>query len=389
MRSAREIIEADGRRHAGGDSPVFAGTMPRFTGSLGVDSMSGAETNESEMPSLKQSPSHLLLVAFPGAHLDPIRQALSQAGVTINAMPGKAGSNGQHLPSAEGDEPVVIAAREDGDQATLEAILDEQPSVHCLCVTEGPIAHVARSLKAGSRLDEAAAAWQRDAEAALNLIRQHPFQCLTVLHEQVMTEPAAFARLLKEKCSLDITLNLSPVKLGAEEALFRVLAAQHINQEVVLSDIALELEASAWPIVEPDTAAGLDSAAAVEAYRGGSRQLEEFRQQFQEFETLRDEREQLLAQLHKVQLELEDYFLRSQQLEKERDKLQNDLEKKQKTIENMQRGIDGRTNTIRERAQTIRELEAHIKSIYKSSSWRLTKPVRAIGRVFRRLFRRR
>jgi len=375
---------------------VFVGTMPRFMGSYGIDSMSGAQTKEPEISSLKQSPSHLLLVAFPAAHLEGIRQALSQAGVTINAMPGEAGESGQVLPRAEEAEPVVIAANEDGAHTALDAILDGQPGVHCLCVTEGPITHVARSLKSGSHLDEATAAWRRDVEAALSLIRQHRFQCLTVLHEQVVTEPAAFVRLLKEKCGLNIKLNLGPEEPGAEEAMFRILAAQHINQETNLSDIALELEASAWPLAEPGTAAGLDSAAAVEAYRCGRRELEEFRRKFQEFEALREERDQMLAQLHKVQLELEEYFLRGQdfekktrQLEKERDKLQVDLENKQKTIDSMQRGIDRRDKTIRDHAGAIRELENQIQAIRGSSSWRLTKPVRVVGRVLRRVLRRR
>jgi DNA repair exonuclease SbcCD ATPase subunit len=227
-------------------------------------------------------------------------------------------------------------------------------------------------------------------------------------------------RLGDEKYGLELDLKLGPQKPDAEDALYSILAAQHVNQEPDLSDITLELEASAWPLCDDPSPKQLDCESAAEAYRSRGRELGEFHQKLQDVESVREERERLeskvndlrqendamLAQLHKVQLELEDYYLqlreekkKAEGVEKAKEGLKKELvelkkshekarEKAKKDVSNMQRGIDGRDNTIREKARTIKELENRIEAIYASTSWRLTRPIRVIGKLLKAPFRR-
>lgn len=341
--------------------------------------MPGVDITEATTQSLSELPEYLIVAAFPASHLDQVARILEQGGAQLAPMP----ATGKRLPVREPGPPSVLAPTREAEPITTGQWLDGNSAIHCLCIAEGPVAYIARALKEGGRLEEAVTDWQRETRSALELLRRNPFQCLTILHEQLQAHPSRFARVLHEKYGIELNLDLEPEKPEPEDALFSILAAQHVNQETELSDVALELEASAWPLSENPPSTFLDSSAAVEAYRGGSRQLEEFRQQFREFESLRDEREQVLAQLHSVQLELEEQHrelgqereshaltreelkkareedvkelrIRAQTLEKERDQA---LEEKSETGESLKQ-IRIQLKTERQRyAETKQRLE--------------------------------
>ena len=410
--------------HARTSGPEFAAKAERGKAALmspntevyggqGVVNMSSTAIKESTRFARNQKPEYLIVTAFPGSHLDIVRKALAQTGQPLQALP----STGQNLPDGHSMAPTLLDASGAAQKDATTEWLSYDPAIHCLCITEGPVAAIATALKAGRSLEEAAAEWQHNAEAALDLIRRNRFQCLTLLQEQIAPEQKSFTQLIQDRFGIELDLEVDSGQQSAEDAFYSILAAQYVTQNMELADIAAELEASAWPLSDNPMSSKFNYDAVVEAYRDGLHRLEGYRQQSDELESLRSESEQLkvrhadlqqendtmLSQLHKVQLELEDYFLRyeeekkkSAELTKGRERFKNELkqlkkaqQKAENDVANMQQGIDGRNNTIRQKVRTIKNLEMRIDAIEKSRSWRLTKPGRAIGRLLRSAVRRR
>ncbi|MCP1727903.1 chemotaxis protein histidine kinase CheA [Natronospira proteinivora] len=282
-------------------------TMPQSMETFGEAGMSGAPEAESSTLISSQQPEHMLLSVWPVGEFSRVSQVLSQAGAVLSQVP----PGGTALPPLDPDarDPVILSNDTEEPTPTVTRVMNEGDSVHALFVVEGPVAYIARALHAGEQLEKAADNWRAQAESALAQINQYRLRCLTVQLEQVLAAPETFTKLLTRRYGLNLQAVEAPEAGSPETALYSILAAQHVNQEPEISDLALELEASAWPLTEdPDRSRDLDIRAAVEAYRGGSRELEEFRKQYRELESLRSEREEMLAQLHKVQLELEEHF---------------------------------------------------------------------------------
>lgn len=397
--------------------------------------MSGLANKESKLNPGQEPPTHLVLLGYPRQAQSEVAAMLERAGAAMAPLPAGQGK----LPEPNGNRGVhLLAASEAEDAATqISRRLAKQPRLHCLCLVEGPVAHIALSLKDGHSLDEATRDWQDQTEAALALIRQHRFQCLTVLREQAEAEPARLIALLNEKFELALSIEHSPAAPDAEDALYSILAAQHVKQQEALSDLALELEASAYPLVSPEQSGYWDTTVAVEAYRSASRELEDYFRKLKQEEKahketrkelnnvrgersaelqkqeeaesrsessdenhqgfdnqladLRQENEAMLAQLHKVQLELEDYFLRWKEAGKELDELKqtlarhdSEIDKKDQSIKTLEEQRAKLNQQLSQATQDIKRLDQKVEQFKNSTSWKITRPLRVLMRPFRR-----
>lgn len=376
--------------------------------------MPGAEITEPTVRSLSGLPEYLIVATFPASHQDLVTEALERAGARRGTLPAA----GNALPTRASGPPAFLTAPRGSDPSAILQWLNADPAAHCLCIVKGPIAYMASALKQGSDLEQAAAGWRREAQSALELIRQHRFQCLAVLLEQLQAEPGRFAQVVWEKCGVELTPAIERAEPDPEDTLFSILAAQYLSQQTHLADIALELEASAWRLTETDPSTLLDPQVAVEAYHGERRQRDQLAQNIKELESLRGEHEQslkvrgespagrereleeennaLLDQLHTVQLEVEKLADRHDRekrnnavLIRARDSLKAERASLSEVIAQLERRIKECDGVISDHKKTIRELKQRITAIHLSTSWRLTTPLRLSGRMLKWPFRRR
>lgn len=397
--------------------------------------MPDAGLTMSAMYRTESAPQQLLVAAFPEANLDVVVQLLAKTGAEFASRPaaGERPGEPEELLSA------VIVPVTSSMAADIDAWLSIHPNISCLCVVQGPVDYIAQALKRGHSLDDATSEWESQAELALELIRQHRFQCLTVHFEQVRSSPDLFGQLLQERFGIELPADIEPEPSDAEYKLFAILAAQHIAEIADLTDLQLELEASAWPLMAGSPPAQSDIATVLAAYRT---QMHEQQEAIQALEAIRVEHDKVIPQLHTAQLEIERYARQLEELKNrgdeltqehkhlsaeaeaakikvtelersaqekdiqirdqhkslieldriraERDQLMDQLHKVQREVEigfSQSRKLEEGVKIDQE--STIRALNEQLAMMRNSTSWRISAPIRTVGRLWKRVLRRR
>lgn len=349
-------------------------------------------------------------------------------------------ASGLHkLPAPPVSENVEFALLEPTQTATkISELLTLLNDTQSLWIAVVQLEHfIASELDSGNTLAEAAERWEAHTTELLNLHRQHRTKLNLFNLHQALRNPIQFRQLLGNP------INLNELPIHEEKSTFSLMAAcQFTSQTPALQAINTRLQASCRPLCESE-AITLDiehilrekHAAAVKSHNDESElysaqafllqeQLEKSQisinslqsinhelekavalkqqentqlneivnhlklanSQYQaEAKTATNERDLALIQLGHVQEELENYYamLQTEQQNNKHALLARDKQHK-KEIENLE--ADLRKCKARAAGAEYKNqcLEQELFQLHNSTSWKTAKPIRAVGRLFKR-----
>jgi len=319
-------------------------------------------TDDRGIPKL-ETPARLVLATNAGNEIDPVMGLLTDAGLTRDGLDSR-----NRLPR-------LVDAFDPGDLSSIPEWLAGNPDAHLLLLFNAHVPLIARNMAEGLPPGQALDRWLADAQAILKIVRRHRRRLTLLPLEGVLADPAGFMDILGQR----LGIGLAPVArhdggAAAPGALFRMMAGSAVWQSTEARDVAAELEANALPM---PPAPGIALPMVDEVYREFSQTIEQARereeaykvelrnmhqteeidknQQLQErndetmaqnearFRDLQEENELLLQQLQHVQEELESYYLSGTDVRRE-----------------------------------LEDARATIDALYKSKSWKITKPLRYV-----------
>ena len=273
-----------------------------------------------------------------------------------------------------------------GSAHLLGKAMEQIESAQSLIFHARPETVLLRAMEEGSSLTEALHNWCDLAAQVLDLYRHNRRRVMLVSSEAARSNPAEFSRACSKHFGLQGTpddASRPTLTSGPQEEIHRLIAAQMIAQSPTAQDLVVELEASSVPLGEPH---GLPVVDCEQVYRQlremtASKSGEEAELQLHD---AREENELLLLHLHQVQEELESYYL---DLRKEQEKemaLQETIAKRNETIKNKNVAIEKKEQKYQDMLAQKKKLDKQLETLRHSLSWRITRPVRAIRRVFKR-----
>jgi hypothetical protein len=237
----------------------------------------------------------------------------------------------------------------------LSSLLSKDKYEKVIAVYPSIQSFIAKKLLEGSTIREASESWTAEIDPFTQLHKQNRkklqflcFDAVLLAEKEDIPEQLQFMRML------------DGVKAVAyEHPLEFFIAHYYVTQSKQLTDIVLFVEAISLPLMPLlDLKLNLQDI------------VNRFRNDLLDNKYNQEENELLLLQLHQVQEELESYYLELQQVQEELESyhLQNkELQKRNRAL--------GAENKI---------LKNYIENIYNSRTYRLTKPLRLLGKIARR-----
>ena len=305
----------------------------------------------------------VLLSGAKNSALAPLAQQLEQAGLN--------GQAGQLEP--------VDPARLSGE--AWESRLKSGEQHHGLLLYSDPIRVIAPRLAQDADPAEAVADWVEQTRPVLEAHRRIRARSLVVEQTAALDSPGDLMGELNRRLGIALRPIAGSQAAPAQDEpdpVHLLLADSALRQNVAARRMAAELEASSLPLPVANGQA-LNLSVAVKTYRQTHRQTGDLASQNQQLEQeikrlkakpakavdeaqlkdLKEENDLLLQQLHHVQEELERYYLDNQQLQSG--------------------GFE--TQKMRKR---ISDLERRVRYFENSKSWKITAPLRAVLKLFKR-----
>lgn len=300
------------------------------------------------------APARLVVAAERDSDIGRIMNMLRLAGLTENADSRRAAT------------PVLVNAVEHGGLARLPEMLEANEDDHLLLFHDMPVLVVARAMAEGQSPAEALAEWQEQAERLLALVRRHRRRITLLPLDAALEDPEGFIQAIASRFDLGIEApTRSEPAPETPGAVFRMMAENAVWQHAEARHLAAELQASALPVDLPHSLATPAVDLVFEEYRHN---LETARQETErklsnrkdpKVTDLQEENDLLLQQLHHVQEELETYYLNS--LDRQHD-----------------------SDEVRKLRRKNELLERRVNYIENSRSWKITGPMRAFIKIFKR-----
>lgn len=269
---------------------------------------------------------------------------VEKVAVLLKNLEAKDGQDGYEWCRTDFIERLLVPS-EPADAELLRAKLSGDDHNILMMFIENPASVLATALANQESLRDVAGEWRLAVERLLDLAESDEARIQVFALDEVLSSPAGFAELL----SRDFGLKLSVIREHDGERrrrlrdFYLLTANQYIREHPDLSDLAAKLEKKRKfipvfrPSLEVDWSRSLDDVNAI-----------------------RDENALMFEQLHKLQVDFEHNFFRLTESERKNREL------------------------IRELAE-MKGLRKKLQKVYSSTSWKITRPVRAVSFLIRRL----
>ena len=217
-----------------------------------------------------------------------------------------------------------------------------------------------------SSTSEALERWKRSARSVLQIYYRNRQTATVLSYEFLRRHPQKSADHLRQSLGIDIersTTVMNVINDGKVSEVLRLVAMQMVSQSSDIRDIIEELDAcSAVDLPVDDAIESIDlELVCEELVKNGLHEMAS---------DLAEENQLLLLQLHQVQEELERYYLELQDAVNRRFSLERRLTDWKDKVEKRERELENARNKI--------------EDFRRSTSWRITLPVRILGRLIRR-----
>lgn len=251
----------------------------------------------------------------------------------------------------------------------FQSHLTEFSDTNTLLFYSRPESVLAQAMEQGNEPEKALADWQDAAQQLMQAHRHNRRKSLMVDAGAALAAPDAFTCVCKERYGININSKaINQQEETVPREIYKVIAAQLVNQTAGLPQLLAEMEASSIPLTISEASPVVDC---MQAYK----EFQELKDQVNsKLEDTEQENELLLLQLHQVQEELESYYLQAQE----------ESEKRQKT----EKTVESQQKELKEKEKALAEAEKRLNLIQQSTSWRITAPLRGPVLLVKRLFRK-
>lgn len=300
---------------------------------------------------------------------------------------------GYLLPSAQGlknQAPTPAFTWLDNTQTKdLTAWLEDFQDTHVFLFYTRPEAFLQAALAEGKTPQQALHAWQTQAKELLQTYRSHRSRTSLLMAEACLNKPQESLAQLSDKLGWSLhERNFTTQSFQLEENQELLLASQLITQTPEVRQLLSELEASSSNparLLQPltlDLQQIIDRSPVKHLQEELKRQQEQQRKEISDLQNkiklaeektnkqtqqpdLEEENKLLIEQLHQVQEELERHHQNKNQLPARQSEL-NQLERKLRQVQ-------------MEKAR----LQEKYQAVFRSNSWKITKPLRALSRLLK------
>lgn len=243
----------------------------------------------------------------------------------------------------------------------LTSLFKDFDDSHVLLFYTRPELHIHQALTQNKSVAVAITEWKQEASKLLEVFRSNRRRVTLLMDEYTLGNLEQTASLLAERLSCSIRVNGSKNKsFTYPKDQYFLIASHAVVQDKELMDLLLELEASTLQPVILTEPIQVDC-----DYYVKEMDKAKLEQNSTKLNDLTQENELLIQQLHIVQEELERVILSGTGAKE----LKIEIEKQKQQIESLKK--------------SKAELLKKYKAIFESTSWKVTKPLRAIGRLLK------
>lgn len=262
------------------------------------------------------------------------------------------GDEGKPLADSTFFSERLLIPGDPSDVFGLKELLEYEDGHALYLFLESPEAVLGRALRDEQNLSETAREWHAVTDRLLHLTEEYPSRVRPFITEEVLASPAAFADAVA--ATEGVSLVYSGARVAPErdvwEDFYMLAAGQYVAERRDLSGLRQSLFAKAKRLPAGRERVAIDWSRPVAGVRA-----------------LRKENRILLDRLHWLQMQYETTFLK--------------LQKEEDVLRDLRNRVDDKE------AQLVR-LNRKIDQMRKSTSWRLTLPIRVLSRLFRKVVRR-
>lgn len=345
---------------------------------------------------------HLVVSSTPRAGLTGILDLL--AGMGCSRLPDAAVQEWLNARSTESnldatasfvnhsDEPALLSVNPDRPGVSLSGVLDRAPAAKLLFLHARPERALIQAMTEGVSIKEELDRWAQTANAALEAFRHNRRNVILCSLEAVLADPRKFVEVCQKQFGLQETTapDLESRNRKEIDPIHQLLAAQMVAQSAEVQELLALLEASSLPLGVIAGRAQVDCEAVHQALQKTGFDFAESRQALEaKCKDLDEENELLLLQLHQVQEELESYYLQLKDAQEQQRKLQAAVAERDATIEKQHRNsthhekrckaLEAETNNLRSQ---LAGRERTLAAMRDSTSWKVTRPIRALKSLF-------
>lgn len=266
--------------------------------------------------------------------------------------------------------------------------LEHDSGIHLLVFYLSAPDYVSAAIDNGQAPSEALAQWLVEVETLVSAIRRIRRRVSVIDHAMALAAPSEMVAHLNERLGLALssaaTVDDAAAAAGEAGPLQRMIAAYAVQNDHSARRMQSELAAMTLPIHDgnahvPSADQAWSSLGSVQTEprakpgqfaREGEDPESKRDRAVKERDELKEENDLLLRNLHQVQEELESFYLEGGELEKKLRKTSTEKQRAEKKL----RDVEFRLTTK----------DRKIEAMRRSLSWRLTKPLRAVSKLFKR-----
>lgn len=288
--------------------------------------------------------------------------------------------------SAESSILLPISMDEPG--FPLQRVLDHLERSVLLLFYTRPEPALVRAMVEGMNPAHELEKWRNSAGRILDIYRANQKRTVIMSAETALASPAEFDKVCREYVGADggevAVLDVSVPE--RKNDFHSLIAAQMVVQSRDVGDLLNELEASSIPLGQRADIPDIDCE---KIYLT----LEETRlKQAMELESLenkchdlQEENDVILLQLHEVQEELESYYLEARREAEKRIRVESEFKRQadrmSATAQRMETELANTKKALASKEKELALSQETVTMILRSSSWRLTRPLRVLRRA--------
>lgn len=277
--------------------------------------------------------------------------------------------------------------------------LDDFTDTHFFLVYTRPEVYLQQALSEGQQATQALQSWSQEVQELLNIQRSNRSRTSLIQLEQALQAPDELMQKLSEKLGWTFpekNWNTQPLQLTENQEL--LLSSQIVMQDTGLQQLLAELEASSLNQASLLRPLKLDTEQLQQKIKEGSQQ------QTKKLKEVEEENELLIEQLHFTQEELERQLIKEKEIINRRDELKREVNKRKKEarqaeqsaknkqqkiqrLEKEQRQLKNQLKAANNQLQSVKKSKTQLlekyRAVFQSTSWKITKPLRALSRLLK------
>ncbi|SFB83552.1 hypothetical protein SAMN05660443_0440 [Marinospirillum celere] len=279
----------------------------------------------------------------------------------------------------------------------LQGWLDDFTDTHFFLVYTRPEVYLQQALSEGQQATQALQSWSQEVQELLNIQRSNRSRTSLIQLEQALQAPDELMQKLSEKLGWTFpekNWNTQPLQLTENQEL--LLSSQIVMQDTGLQQLLAELEASSLNQASLLRPLKLDTEQLQQKIKEGSQQQleklnatqEELKKQLNNYQDLKSKSE---TDLKNLQENLQNQQKKLKEVEEENELLIEQLHFTQEELEKQllkgNKDHEAQLTQLKKELKEVKQSKTRLlekyRAVFQSTSWKITKPLRALSRLLK------